>query len=89
MTLAEKAMRTLIFIVLLVAGLAQGPAQAAQPAAIENVNNGGQKSLRGLNELDATVAADAFKQIPRCCRTCRRDATSACNATFRSPPPSR
>ena len=58
-------MRTLFLIVLLLAGLAQASAQAAQPAAIDNVNNGGQKSLRGLNELDATVPADAFKQIPQ------------------------
>ncbi len=32
---------------------------------IDNVTHGGQASLRGLNELDATRKADLFKSVPK------------------------
>jgi len=63
----EKIMRTVFIALVFVAGLAQGPAMAGEASRTEiaNVNHGGQKSLRGLIELDVTRPADAFKQIPR------------------------
>lgn len=40
-------------------------AQDGSNAGIDNVNHGGQPSLRGLTELDATRPADDFKRVPR------------------------
>ncbi len=39
--------------------------QESGEAEIANVTNGGQASLRGLTELDATREADIFKPVPR------------------------
>ncbi len=39
--------------------------QASGEAEIGNVTHGGQASLRGLSELDATREADLFKPVPR------------------------
>jgi len=67
MTTLEKIMRTVFITLVLAAGLAFGPAQAqqAETTEIANVSHGGQSSLRGLTELDATRPADPFKRIPR------------------------
>lgn len=40
-------------------------AQESDAADIDNVSNGGQSSLRGVSELDATREADTFKRVPR------------------------
>lgn len=52
----------LLLAVTLFAAAAQEQASAAE---IANVSHGGQASLRGLTELDATRNADLFKPVPR------------------------
>ncbi|CAD7846230.1 MAG: Nitrate reductase cytochrome c550-type subunit [Olavius algarvensis Gamma 3 endosymbiont] len=52
----------LLLAVTLFAAAAQ---EQASEAEIANVSHGGQASLRGLTELDATRKADLFKPVPR------------------------
>ena len=53
---------TLLFTALSVVALYGKGSIAAE---IENVSHGGQASLRGLTELDATREPDLFKPVPR------------------------
>ena len=58
-------MRRLIPILLGLTIVVLNPLQAqdSTQAEIDNVTNGGQSSLRGLTELDATNPADPFKRV--------------------------
>ena len=54
------------WIVLLVVGaLLSASVQSGETTDIDNVNNGGIASLRGITELDATRRADAAKRVAR------------------------
>lgn len=66
-TLLKIGLRPLTLTLLMaLAGLALvAQAQETGEAEIENVNNGGQSSLRGLTELDVTRKADPFKRVPK------------------------
>lgn len=54
------------WIVLLVVGaFLSASVQSGETTDIDNVNNGGIASLRGITELDATRRADAAKRVAR------------------------
>ncbi|OMH26602.1 nitrate reductase cytochrome c-type subunit [Motiliproteus sp. MSK22-1] len=55
-----------VLIALLVTGaLYSLPVQSTEVANIENVNNGGVASLRGITELDTTRKADPMKRVEK------------------------
>jgi cytochrome c-type protein NapB len=62
-------MHKLIVVLLMTGVLAvahgQEISEAAAGGVIENVGHGGQASLRGLADLDATRKADPFKRVPK------------------------
>ena len=66
-SIESKSVQMLAFTALLLCMLffTTAMGQEDEGRKIENVNHGGQASLRGTSELDETRAADPFKRIPR------------------------
>ena len=67
MTVVERIMRTMTTAILLALTLVYAVTHAQETPSPKQamVSNGAQASLRGMTELDATRAADLFKQIPK------------------------
>jgi len=58
-------MKQILTVLLVVGALLSASVQSGETADIDNVNNGGIASLRGITELDATRRADAAKRVAR------------------------
>ena len=69
MKMSLKSMQKLVTALLVTSALAVAHAQetndTADAEATNNVNSGGQASLRGLTELDVTRKPDPFKRVIR------------------------
>jgi len=59
----EHNMKKLLAVLLTAGTLFSVSAQSSETAVIENVNNGGVASLRGITELDTTRQADELKRV--------------------------
>ncbi|MEH6577363.1 MAG: nitrate reductase cytochrome c-type subunit [Amphritea sp.] len=58
-------MKQFLTVLLAAGAMLSASVQSAEIAEIDNVNNGGVASLRGITELDVTRKADAMKRVER------------------------